>query len=266
MKHFKIDMFEALYIAISIATFSHTMWASAFVFEGLQPTDNIGMLVWNLKGALIAIAVDVGMFTTSRSLVTARGMNIFFLVVAFLIASTGSFFTQLVFLLAHTPQYVISEGVSSQWQQTLQPMIDARVILFPLLLPVLAATYTLARIWKHKDDVIQAKEFVEAAPIVIQSTQHLVEVVKEKPELLETTERLALPQGEGVDWEKLTFWDSVDKKWRGPYESKRALMTQMKSLETRRKRRAERKVEKVKEKVRRNGKLKAEDVQPSSPA
>ncbi len=257
----KIDTFELLYIAISVATFSHTMWAAAFIFEGVVPLDTIGILVWYAKGALIAIAVDIGMFTTSRSLVTARGISIVFLVVAFMIASAGSFFTQLVFLLAHTPEYIISPAVSNEWATTLQPLTDARVVLFPLLLPVLAATYTLARIFKHKDEVVHAQQMEEIKPIVIQSTTHLVEMMKEQPELLESTERLSLPEGEGIDWERLTFWDNVEKKWRGPYSSKRMLMTAMKTIETRRKRKAE----KTKQKIKSNGKVKSSDVPLSLP-
>lgn len=261
MNRLRIDAFEALYIAISIATFSHTMWASAFVFEGLPPSDTIGVLIWYGKGALIAVAVDVGMFTTSRSLITARGINIVFLIIAFLIASAGSFFTQLTFLLAHTPQYIISDAVSIEWIQRLQPTIDARVVLFPALLPGLAAVYTLARIFKHKDDVVQAKQLVDVSPIIIESPKHLVEVIKEQPQLLETTDRLSLPEGQKVDWERLTFWDSIENKWRGPYKSKSMLVSQMKTLETRRKRKAE----KVKQKVKKNGKLSSEDMPLSLP-
>lgn len=256
MKYLKLDAFELLYIAISIATFSHTMWAAAFVFEGLTPVDPLQAFVWYSKGALIAIAVDVGMFTTSRSLLNARGISILFLVVAFMIAAVASFYTQLVFLLAHTPEYIISPAVSAAWIERLQPITNARILLFPAILPGLAAIYTLARIFKTKDEIIQQQLADETKPIVIRSTSHLVEVVKEQPELLEATERLSLPEGETIDWEKLTFWDPVEGKWRGPYKSKRALMTVKKTIETRRERRNEKRERKVKS----NGKLSPSDV------
>ncbi len=37
MKIWKIDLFEVIYLFISIATFYHSMWGASFVFEGAMP-------------------------------------------------------------------------------------------------------------------------------------------------------------------------------------------------------------------------------------
>lgn len=236
----RIDPFEVLYLAVALATFNHTTWAGAFLFEGAAPTGSLEVALWYFKGALLATAIDVGMYTTSKSLVEARGFSIFMLVLAFTIAAAGSFYTQLVYILSHTPQYTISEGVSSFWSLKLSPLTDARVILLPAMLPLLAIVYTLARIFRHKDEAKREQEAWERNTITVDSSSRLVEIVKEQPELLEATERLALPAGSEVDWEGKRFWDSDEGKWRGPYKTKRTLMSQMKALETRRRRKSER--------------------------
>jgi hypothetical protein len=80
-----INSFELVYIAISIATFTHTTWAAATVFEGHQPeyvqlaglnpdqildfvVTNFDYFSWLFSGALIAVAVDCGMFIAAQEL------------------------------------------------------------------------------------------------------------------------------------------------------------------------------------------------------
>lgn len=154
------DPFELLYLSIAIATLDHTVWAGAFLFEGSMPvSDNI---VWKLKGLLIAIAVDLGMLLTSRFLQNSVSkFQTVVLTISFIIAAVTSFYFQMVYILFHTPVFKISEGVDKYWIDMLTPFLQARVILLPLALPVLATAYTVARIFTHKARVAKGNSQAE---------------------------------------------------------------------------------------------------------
>lgn len=144
-----VSPFEILYLAIAIATFEHTLWAAAFMFEGKVNVDLPGD--WYLRGALIAIAVDVGMLISSRMLAGASNRSQkLTLSLSFGIAAVISFYTQLVYMAMHTPDVVALSTLSPFWQHVVQPLLDARILILPLALPSLATIYTLTRLTHHQ--------------------------------------------------------------------------------------------------------------------
>jgi hypothetical protein len=207
--------FELLYLAIAIATFQHTAWTAAYLFEGPQPE---GSTMWIIQGALIAIAVDIGMLLTSRFLVGAHGRQKLVLIVAFIIAAVTSFFFQLVYMAIHTPTVVVSVGVSEKWAGFLQSVIDSRVLLLPLALPVLATVYTLARLTHVKANV------PEAVPQMSDDDPQLtVTVTRIDKNLLQLGDGRFLIEG-------LTFTDTLTGVKRGPYKSSPSMKRAIKSL------------------------------------
>lgn len=162
---------EWIFIAISVATFQHTMWAAGFVFSGLPPQtftdywDHLASFHWWFNGALIAIAVDLGMFFTARMLGKKWNWILFF---AFIAAALASYYTQVFYSVHHTTSYEFGSGVSDYWVTALLPLIDARVVIVPAILPGFAIIYTFASLTletKHKqevavEEVVQAKTFV----------------------------------------------------------------------------------------------------------
>lgn len=143
-----LNPFELLYLAIAVATFTHTVWAAAFLFEGAVAD---GDPWWNFKGALIAIAVDMGMLLTSKFLQEAKHpIHVGALILSFVVAAVTSFYFQMVYIMYHTPTFVTSAGVNTYWVGVMTPFIDARVFLLPAFLPVLATVYTVARIFTHR--------------------------------------------------------------------------------------------------------------------
>lgn len=148
--HIHIDAFELVYIAISIATFQHTMWAAASTFEGPMPdyaTNQAAYWHWHFNGALLATAIDVGMLVSAREL--AKLWN-WMTAGAFLVASVASFYTQVLYSLYHTHAFNYGTGVTTYWNTSLTPFVDARVIVVPLMLPLFAVIYTLARVSKTR--------------------------------------------------------------------------------------------------------------------
>lgn len=200
-----LDPFEILYLAVAIATFDHTTWTAAFAFEGAIPKEDPQLSLWYLKGGLIAVAVDVGMLITSRYLGKATDRwNKVTLVSAFVVAAIASFYFQLGFILYHTPDYGLSAGVSQYWAEVMQPIIDARVFILPMLLPLLATIYTLARITNHQHTNTTSTK--GSHPIEFSGSQEII-VEQELPLLTERS-------GYQIDWPGLKLWDPKYSYWR----------------------------------------------------
>ena len=156
----KINWFELVYLAIAIATFQHTTWAAATVFEGAAPQDPIALNWWYFKGSLLAVAIDIGMLVAAREL---RKKWNWVMVIAFVIAAIASFYTQILFSLAHTSEFKLAAGVSSYWEEFLDPLIQARVVLVPAMLPLFAIIFTITPIFAEKE-VIRQEQKANAKP------------------------------------------------------------------------------------------------------
>jgi len=147
MKKMHLNWFEIVYIAISIATFQHTMWSSAITFEGLPPDDLAGRVFWYFNGALIAVAIDIGMFVAAKAIAKTRSP---IMIIAFLLAATASMYTQLMFAITHAGIMTFSAGVTAVWQSRLNSLIDARIVIMPTMLPLFAVMYTIAGIRQER--------------------------------------------------------------------------------------------------------------------
>lgn len=148
MKLPKINWFELVYLAIALATFQHTTWAAATVFEGPRPMDDITALrLWYFNGSLLAIAIDIGMLVAAREL--RKAFNLVMLL-AFVIAAVASFYTQILFSIAHTAEFTLGPGVSTYWKAALDGIIQARVLLVPAMLPLFAIIFTITPIVSEK--------------------------------------------------------------------------------------------------------------------
>lgn len=203
----------------------------------MQPGDEIS---WYFRGALIAIAIDVGMLVSSRSLVHSKSrLNTLVLSLAFAIAAISSFYSQVTYVVYHTPFHQMSDGVSEYWKTALQPLIDARVVILPFMLPLLATVYTLARAVSHKPQ--EATKGLDHSRGPVHEPVHVdvrkpapIEAPEERP-LLASGE---LPDGlqSVVDWGNMTFYDDVSDSWKGPFKSEKALVSRYKGLQTLRER------------------------------
>lgn len=241
LKHI-LDPFELLYISIAIATFTHTQYTSALYFEGAPPTDAAALNLWYFHGALIAIAIDIGMLLTSRFIAsTTDRSEVSTLIAAFTVAALASFFTQLGYILIHTPVVTISEGVSPYWREALSKFIDARVVILPFLLPVMGTIYTVARIARTRRIMRQTRELAEQEKklkmvynptLIVTRLADLVRILEEgqRPRLPEEV----LPSGEWVDWEGLKFYDIDNGVWRGAYPNRAVMLATMKNMADRR--------------------------------
>lgn len=219
----KINPFEWLYIAISIATFTHTSWGASMSFEGLPPTGDDWLVhaQWAVAGYLIAIAIDVGMFMSARFVAKTRSWS---MAIAFLVAAVSSFYMQVLYIYHHSPAITNGAGVSPYWKESLVGLIDARVILLPLLLPVLAVVYTLSRM---------AAEDAEAM------TTHEAEVEEAADKLAITKEDMLLLGDGSIDWDELKFFDSEVDRWYGPYKNEKTMRMALKSRATRKRNKKE---------------------------
>lgn len=257
-KKFSIDAFEILYLAISAATFSHTVWASSFSFEGPPPLNQTEMILWQIKGTLIAISVDLGMLMAARFIASSKKTN-WTMVLAFVIAAISSFYFQMIYILIHTSDFSVSSGVDSYWKTNLTPFVDARVVILPFLLPFLAIIYTIARTGRER--VAIAEEAVRKANEPIRVSDVLAQHARPQQQIEghENQQSLPAPVGESVIDDRIQqaidalgnaqvdlvsnrFWDSHWQNWSKPYDSKddmiKAMLTLGKRRTTMRKNRA----------------------------
>lgn len=165
-----INWFEMVYLAIAAATFQHTMWAAATVFEGPMPIEfqSPDWWRWHLNGGLIAVAIDVGMLVAAREL---RKKTTLVMAGAFISAAIATFYTQVLFSLNHTQAMILGSGVSEYWSGFLDPIVQARVILVPLMLPLFATIFTLTSI--KQEEIIQHEEEVAEEAIRVAEASKL---------------------------------------------------------------------------------------------
>lgn len=142
-------IFGVVYWATALTTFKHTAWAAATVFEGSFPVDAPveEQAFWWLTGALMAVAIDIGLWAISRSIHPGSSKRYYFvLLTAFVVLALSSGYAQMLYSYSHTSTVEYGDGVTLYWRGWLEPIIDARVVLFPLMLPIFITIYTLARI------------------------------------------------------------------------------------------------------------------------
>lgn len=251
-----IDPFELLYLAISIATFSHTVWASSFAFEGPPPLEGSSeMTIWQIKGILIAIAIDLGMLLSARFIARA-GKASPSMILAFVVAAASSFYTQLLYILYHTTNFAIGSGVDPYWNSVLSPVVSARVVILPFLLPFLGIIYTVARVGREKKAQEAEAERERNKPVTVSDVlNNRVKISVPQPELQNGSSTPSLPSPEQdslivmddgveaaikalgdaqVDLTKNRYYDPYWKAWSKPYDTKEEMVKAMITLGKRR--------------------------------
>lgn len=159
--------FELLYFGVAIATFEHTAWAFGTTFLGLPATEyfNLSDPIW-LRGGLVALAVDIGMFLVARAAIqegsreNKNRLAIVGLYATFVVIGLISFFSQIVFAIYHTPDLAIAPGVSTYWAAFLQPIVEAAPFIMAGALPFMAVLFTISRVamTTNERSIVQAEK------------------------------------------------------------------------------------------------------------
>jgi len=130
-----VTLFRVLYWTVAVATFRH----SAIGFATLEGGDVA-------LGALSAAAVDVGMMLAAERLPTVRNWRAIAaicLALGLVLAAAASIYSQLLYAVTHADAVVIAAGAlwMGEWAMWIA---NARVVVFPFLLPTLAVVYAFA--------------------------------------------------------------------------------------------------------------------------
>lgn len=128
-----------VYGAVSIATFYHSMWGFATLAG--EPTEGASLFWWWFIGGLMAAAVDVGMGAIVYA--RANGDQQKWLVAALIVLALASAYTQIIYAAQHATGYTVGD-VRATWKPALQAILDARVIILPIMLPAFALVYAFA--------------------------------------------------------------------------------------------------------------------------
>lgn len=171
---FKFDKFKLVYWVIAVATAQHTAWGAATTMQGGLPTDATLQSAWWLQGFAFAIAIDVSMVMVATKVRNgasgSQSVGIWklripinwYTITFFLVAIFSSYF-QLLYAWAHATPLESAGGIATVWVQRLQSLIDARIIIAPFVLPVIATFYTIGGLGKGGE--AQSKPRNTAQPV-----------------------------------------------------------------------------------------------------
>lgn len=190
----KINPFVLVYWGIALATAYHTAWGAATTMQGAQQEATI---FWWLQGIAFALAIDFTMVAVASKI---RGRNKIDwkidapYLVTFAVVAIASTYFQLLYAWAHTTSIAPNVGgVAQVWVERLQGLIDARVVIAPLALPLIAVLYTIAGLGKGGE--VQSR--IQKTRNVTQSPQSKVAIHVDsgRPQLSAGT----LPEGERIE-------------------------------------------------------------------
>lgn len=156
---FRVDKFKMVYWVIAGATAQHTAWGAATTMQGGMPADPSAQTWWWVQGLAFAFAVDISMVMVATK-VRNGGSNAqyigvgrlripinWYTITFFLVAIFSSYF-QLLYAWAHATPLANGGGIATEWVNRLQALIDARIIIAPFVLPVIATFYTIGGLGK----------------------------------------------------------------------------------------------------------------------
>ena len=124
-----VTLWRLLYWTVAVATFRHSMIGFATLEGG-----NLWL------GALAAVAVDIGMILAAESLQSHRSN---WLIAGLVLAASASFYSQELYAVTHADAIGIAPGAN--WMQDFAIwIVDLRVVILPLLLPLQAVVYSFA--------------------------------------------------------------------------------------------------------------------------
>lgn len=183
----KINPFVIVYWGIAIATAYHTAWGAATTMQGAQPEQTIW---WWAQGLAFAMAIDFTMVAVaskirSRNKIEWRIDASYLL--TFAILAIASAYFQLLYAWAHATNIEPLAGVSQYWQSTLSGLIDARIVIAPLALPLIATLYTVAGLGKGGEVQSKGKSKRNVAQ------KPAIQVAKDQRQLSDGQTVLALP-------------------------------------------------------------------------
>lgn len=227
-----VDISLIIYVAVSVSTFWHSAWGASVIFSGF-PVEPV-QFDWYLQGILTAIAIDVGLVFSAGKL--AKQWSIWTLL-AFIVSAASSVFFQTFYVAQHAPPLSLSLGVSEYWVAVISPILEARIVLVPLMLPLIAVLYALSH--SSKRELPRDTQ----SPQMVDDTGTLPRVslrVTREPSdgllrAIEDIKQGELPEGEVtevagylVDLESNAFYDQARGRAYGPYKTRAAMLGAMK--------------------------------------
>lgn len=171
-----MNRFRLVYIAIAIATATHTSWGAATTMQGEMPTDPFGAVWWWFGGLLFAIAIDATMVLTADRL-REKNTSRRWLMLTFFTAACLSAFFQLVYAYHHASDLSAGKGVTEGWAAILDGIIAARIVVVPLALPLMGLFYALGGFSKPttatKRPALSERPLSSPRPVVTVSSPEL---------------------------------------------------------------------------------------------
>jgi len=129
--HEQVTPFRVLYFSVALYTLRH----SAIGFATIEQREGVDLWAW-----LAALILDIGMLLAAERLRTTRSN---WLILGLALSALGSAYTQLLFGVTNAKSVVIAPGAT--WATTFATwIIEKRVVILPVLMPVLVVVYAFA--------------------------------------------------------------------------------------------------------------------------
>lgn len=160
-EHIRSQPFVA---STALAAFFHSTWTLGTVFSGTIPDPTTEFIKWAgaiFPAALIAFSLDVGQVVTAHEV--KEGDRSKWKLGAFIIFAIATYYLQLVYMIAHTPELTLGAGVAEWVQPVILFLRDISVFIIPGLLPLSTLLYTFS----HRAIVDTPEEAIEKAIQVI---------------------------------------------------------------------------------------------------
>lgn len=146
------DRFKMAYWVIAGATAQHTAWGAAITMQGLSDE---GKWWWWAQGLAFAIGIDFLMVMVASKIRSGVPPQRLFgklpfnwYIVTFVMVALFSTYFQLLYAWKHISDLNPGNGVTPDWKANLEGLINARIIIAPLALPLVATLYTLGGLGK----------------------------------------------------------------------------------------------------------------------
>jgi hypothetical protein len=183
MKFFR-HMSENMFITFTgIAALVHSTWSLGTFFSGQAPDsgDWLAYTGWIVPAFFVAFAMDVGQISTSAA-IRHDGLNWQRGITFFAFAVT-TYYLQFLYLAHHTPLVDIASGVSPEHRPAVEIMVNARIWILPLFLPLSTMLYTISNGDKKEQTTAPALQADENIIIEKRKNEELpAPANKEQPE------------------------------------------------------------------------------------
>lgn len=147
MRGFTIFVKDHVFIIASgLAALIHSVWSLDIAFAGHETSlaaDPVNAIFRKAVAFLIAASIDIGQVVTASEIKKGHKSRSKYL--TFFSFAIATYLLQFYYMIHHTPDLQLSEGIRAEWVWIVKLISDASVWIIPALLPMCTLFYTFSQ-------------------------------------------------------------------------------------------------------------------------